>query len=541
MELWSWEEIMSNKKRILATLDCETSPFLFGRVPVPFVYGFYEKDKFSVFTKVSELIAYIKKRNYLIYAHNGGKFDFLFSEIFDQINAGSDMRIIDGRLGQCEIGESVLRDSFLIFPQGLGSYKKDEIDYRKLEEENRVKYWDEIISYLKSDCEYLFELIEVYHEEYGRKLTLASGALDQWKAISGLKTPSSNSNYFDRFYPYYFGGRVECFKTGIFKEKIKVYDINSAYPFAMLHSHPWGLSPVKQSKLPSRDIHLCLVTVRCKSKGYFPLRTKTGLSFPNDGEIRDFNITGWEFLAVLDVNPKFDMKVLYCWRWRESIQFTEYVTHFYNKKKSAVKGSASYNFAKLMLNSLYGKFAQNPRKHKKFTLIPASEVPAWEKNTEYKLHDYIRQSALMTMPVPEQAHQYFDLALACSITGFVRAYGGISALHRAERPFYMDTDGIHAKSLECELGEDIGQWNIEFTGDNGAYARKKLYALVDSEKYKIEKGKELGVKIASKGARLSSRQIFEVAKGETVIYRSDAPTMSVTGKVSFIERRIKMS
>ena len=62
-------------KRI-ATIDAETDPFKKGRVPKPFLWGWFDGKDYREFTDTRKAVAFIKKQNCICYAHNGGKFDF---------------------------------------------------------------------------------------------------------------------------------------------------------------------------------------------------------------------------------------------------------------------------------------------------------------------------------------------------------------------------------------------------------------------------------------------------------------------------------
>ena len=118
----------------IAVIDAETDPFKFGRVPKPFCWGFYDGDIYKQFWGNSLidctvlLLDYLESRKdeLIIYAHNGGKFDFLF---FIEKLVGK-IRIVNGRILEAHLGIHTLRDSYAILPislKKLGAGKK-EID-----------------------------------------------------------------------------------------------------------------------------------------------------------------------------------------------------------------------------------------------------------------------------------------------------------------------------------------------------------------------------------------------------------------------------
>ena len=76
---------MAKKKinRLLATIDLETDPFQHGRLPKPFLSGFDDGNRVVEFwgddciLRLVEFLATLEDP-YIIYAHNGGKFDFFY-------------------------------------------------------------------------------------------------------------------------------------------------------------------------------------------------------------------------------------------------------------------------------------------------------------------------------------------------------------------------------------------------------------------------------------------------------------------------------
>ncbi len=519
-------------------IDAETDPFAHGRTNIkPFIWGAYEDEfGFRWFDTTREMVDWCKTQDAYIFAHNGGKFDFLF--MLDHFEARSEIRIINGRIAQFKIGKATFRDSFLILPIPLKDFKKDKIDYSIMEASARDKVENrrKIIKYLKSDCEYLHQLVSHFYKEYGSKLTLASAAMTQWQKISGVKAPDTTAGFFDENRLYYFGGRVECFKAGIVKRKIKVFDINSAYPFAMVHEHPFGVETFTDTKLPSTRpaIERSFIDLTADSLGAFPYLGEKGLGFPNDGQQREFKITGWEYLAASETGRLRNARITKVKTFANTINFRSYVDHFYELKSKAEKGTPAYISAKLFLNGLYGKFAANPNKYKRFLFVEPNLVDYFESISEFGLVDFVGNWALMAANLAEFQMRFYNVATGASITGFVRAYA-LRALDRAQGLCYMDTDGIHAEAIPAlPISKALGDWNVEFEADQAAYAGKKLYALLKF------KGKKLDdVKLASKGVRLNAAQIYKLARGGVVKYRQKAPSMSVRKGFVSLARDIK--
>lgn len=519
----------SREKRKIAVIDCETDPFKLGRVPKPFIWGYYNGEEYEEFTETEDLIEFLEERREIIYAHNGGKFDYFY--MLEYLEPFADITIINGRLAKFKIGDCEFRDSYNILPVPLSAYQKTEIDYNKFEAENRQKHWREITKYLKDDCVFLYDFVKKFIDDYGINLTVAGTALKQWRKISNQEIPESSEGFYDDFAKYYYGGRVECFSKGLFKGKFQSFDINSAYPYAMLHEHAYGtfyLEKIFEGEFKKENFY----TIEATSKGCLPLRTENGLHFPHCREI--FHVTGWEILAGIETNSLEIHYVSREFSFPQKTCFTEYVNHFYELKKNAAT-KADYLFAKLFMNSLYGKFAANPRKYSETMILDKKYINA-SSEEGYEFAGELGNWALMRKPLEEEKQRFYNVATAASITGFVRSFlwRHIHKLKEAgNNVLYCDTDCIFFegdKKPPFEIGGELGQWEKEGDYIEGAVAGKKLYAF---------KRADGTYKKASKGCRLSGKQIFSIANGKEITYEDIAPVYSVYKNPHFLKRRIK--
>jgi hypothetical protein len=532
---------MSRGKKIkkFATIDCETNPFEFEAVIKPFIWGYYDETGFSVFYDTAEFVEFIKTQDRIIYAHNGGKFDFHF--LLDHIPPQDNVMVINGRIAKIKIGEAELRDSYLLLPVPLSAYQKDEIDYNIFREELRDKGDNPslIKTYLFGDCKYLYDILQVQFDIYGQKLTLASSAFDFWHSnFSPLKNkPKTSERFFEEFKPFYYGGRVECFEKGVIEKEFTVHDINSAYPWAMQFQHPIGDEYKFSRKLPD-NFDLSFIDLVAESRGAFPYRcpeTKR-LIFPNDGELRRFKVTSWELKKALELFPDFKIdKVYECFQFLNSINFKDYVDHFYNEKSLHKEGDAAkYLLAKLYMNSLYGKFGQSPIDHREYSLINPWQIEEY-KNDNFAFEGILGGNALMSCPIAKHKKRFFNVATAASVTGAVRAYL-FEHINKAQGVLYCDTDSIAAEKFNGSIGSELGQWDCEGEFTRAAIGGKKLYAF----ERKIPK-KGVKFKISSKGAKLTEKEIFSIASGNEVCYNSIAPTFSINKAPVYITRNIRLT
>lgn len=556
-------------RRPIATLDAETDPFSKtnakrGYIPQPFIWGFYdagylESDRpFRYFEQAEDFVSWIRDKEYVIYAHNGGKFDYnylkQFVDPFDRVS------FINGRLARFNIGIAEFRDSMNIFPTGLAAYKKQSFDYSILERTRRYRpdNWARILEYLESDCVNLYEIVHAFRERFGPTLTQASAAMRQWSKLSAEIIPQSRyPKFYDKFKPFYYGGRVECFHVGLIDKPFKVVDINSAYPYAMLKQHPYSLTYSVSDGDARGDLNTAhagasFFRVRCRSKGAFPWRDPTGevedgaLCFPVDDTIREYLITGHELQAAEDTRTADDVEVLESFVFDDLTHFTLYVEHFYAERKAAKeKGDRAGDlFCKQMLTSLYGRYAMNSRKYFDYQILPPEfigclhrdNVKEWndEEGRVWNFAGYFGPNVLARSPIPEEKWKFYNVATAASVTGATRAHLW-RAICASDGVLYCDTDSIAAVDPVVELGSELGQWEVEGSFTQGAIAGKKLYGYkyVDKTGPIDANGNRVRYRVASKGARLTYAEVRKIAMGETVRYTPEVPTYRISG---FIDR-----
>jgi hypothetical protein len=375
--------------------------------------------------------------------------------------------------------------------------------------------------------------------------------------MSGIKIPRQNRVQHDLYKRFYFGGRVECFANGASRTQFDVADINSAYPFAMLKSHPFSVNGRISGQMPhSEDITNSLFYIRASSQGAFPLRTEdNSLFFPVDSSFgrtrkqRDYFVTGWELLAAMERNAVQIHKIHEVHTFDQTMHYTDYVQRFYDKRRIAKeKGDKPGDvLAKLMMNGFYGKLAADGEKYHEYVIATADSLPFWlegmdphtkkpcSKFVEYKRWDNSRYLLRAPLSDDKRDKSYYNVATAASITGFVRAHLYKSILD-CSGTIYCDTDSIAARETSrLEIGPRLGQWKLEMRCDQYGVAGKKLYAFRESEgKYSkgygyTDRKEETGEwKIACKGVRLTPSEILKIADGGEVEYVPESPTYSIS-------------
>lgn len=513
----------------ISIIDCETDPFLHGREPKPFIWGYYDGGTFSHFGDTSTLILHLSKRKEIVYAHNGGKFDFHYILPYTGLTKAL---IINGRIVEMKLGEAILRDSFAILPMPLAGYKKDSIDYALFEKHIRHLHMAKIIAYLRDDCIYLYELVTAFLAEFGNKVTLASAGFARAKQMDEIARFQTNRFFYQMFKPYYHGGRVSIFKKGIVKKRTYIYDLNSAYPYAMIHNHPFG-NQVRIIKHSDRTIdELSFYKVHGISNSAFPFFEEGKLKYPHDTTPRTYHVTGYELKAAMETNT-FEGGIIKQYQFVETINFKRYIEHYYQMKVTSKKGSTDYILAKLAMNSVYGKLGANPDKYQDYIICKPEQTRQLMSDKKAGIAYLGKHYSLLAVPIDERRKIFYNVATAASITGFVRAML-LRAIHnvisKGFHVYYCDTDSLITDCGNLDTSSFLGEWKLEQTNDLLYLYAPKIYAAhtVNGD-----------WKVASKGVQLTASEILKLIKGGTVTWLNDAPTFGVKDELKFIARTLK--
>lgn len=541
----------------LATLDFETDPFDNGVIPKPFDVGLFngETHKEIWHPDCARLILdYIRSLDepHLIYAHNGGKFDFMF--FLDELaKEEKEIKIVRGRILEAHIGKHVLRDSYAILPIPLRAYEKDDIDYKKLYSNVREKHKEEIQKYRRQDCKGLYELVARFRERFGDALTIGTAAQKELKKLHPFKV--GKESFDNKFRPFFYGGRVQCFEGGIVRGHFKVYDVNSMYPAAMRNFlHPIGTAHMVNNRLTSKTM---FARIRARNAGALPYRDPDTGNLSFDLERGEFYASIHEINAGLETGTLEIERVIATYDFEQVSTFDAFVDYYYGLRVAANKAKdfdrmakIDYMLFKLILNSAYGKFAMDSRDFADSLILPVDSfipTPLCVCKTDrceckekelcrddegapcygWRMGDTNGKYQIWERRIDRP--YFYNVATAASITGAARATL-LRGLASATRPVYCDTDSIICEALDAPIDEyTLGAWKEEATGDCIAIGGKKMYAVFNGDDV---------IKQASKGGNLTAEEIMAVSRGTKVRYVSDAPNFKLDGSVQFVSRDI---
>lgn len=199
--------------------------------------------------------------------------------------------------------------------------------------------------------------------------------------------PELSLDMYDLFWPAYQGGLNISHHKGIIHDTICHVDRNSMYPSILSGVPSMGVVPVLPCGQPKRlkkgtpseagyELYIMRATMKLRLKpGMIPvfhfklLNDAISEGFENTTEFvvetkewHELMLSSVEYANICrfyEVRFKPNAEVAYwCFDARAGL-FKDYVDYWYDKKKNA-KDKVDRNLAKLMLNSLYGRFGMSP-------------------------------------------------------------------------------------------------------------------------------------------------------------------------------------
>ena len=554
---------MSKKiPKLIAVIDAETDPFKHNRIPKPFAWQFRSKDIRETFYGESpvvtqQFINFLRSlpEPYLIYAHNGGKFDFHL--IADEIE--NPLMIINSRIVECKLGIHTLRDSYAILPvplmlMGKKGTGKKEIDYSIMEKELRHIPANKavILDYLDADCDTLLRFVTLFIKRFGARLTIGQTSMREIQKRHDFRTMKESDDGF--FRQFYYGGRVQCFEQGALPGPWKIYDINSSYPKSMRDfKHPVNGRFILSNRMPDNFDKPFFLIFEGTNRNAIPVKTENGLAFNRSrGDAQGiFAATSHELQAALEFGMIDIKRVVECAVAAECISFQTFVDEFYAEKaRCKLEGDdANEMFAKFLLNSGYGKFGTNPRDFYDWYINHDIGDDARLIKEGYALEAEFETFELWARPTAQSGRGYYDVSIAASITSASRSLL-LRGIKDAIRPVYCDTDSIICRDFRGTVNSQIlGAWKLEKEGPAVVIAGKKLYALYDPLDDDMVRGTRDGngrlkkppLKMASKGGNLTLPNLLEMSRGGFVDFENEAPTFSLHGQPRFISRKFGMT
>lgn len=364
---------------------------------------------------------------------------------------------------------------------GLKTLKGD-IDYHL----ERPEGW--IIT--KEEEEYIYNdiaiIAQALHIQFKQGLDRITNGSD---SLKGFKNTIS-SKLFDKHFPVlslemdanirlsYRGGFTWLNEkySGLELGEGEVFDVNSLYPSVMYtKALPYGMPIYYDGKYEKDEEYpLYIQHVRCEfqlKKGAIPtIQIKKNLRFKQNeylkhsgGEVTDLYVTNVDWELINEHYEVYEVEYVSGWKFKSKVGLFNNFIDKWTLIKTTSEGAIKL-LAKLMLNSLYGKFASNPD--------VTGKIP------------YLKEDGSCGYRVGES--EYKDpvyTPMGVFITSYARELTIRTAQKCYDRIIYCDTDSIHllGRGVPDEIADlvdpkRLGYWAHESTFKRGKYIRQKTYA-----------------------------------------------------------------
>ena len=394
-------------------------------------------------------------------------------------------------------------DSLKIIPFSVDQIAKSfnleisklKIDYKK----PRPKGWEltkEEREYITNDVLIVAKALNTIFSEDLTKMTEGSNALNDFKNIL---TKSKFNHYFPSLDYEVDKDLRKAYKGGftylnpIYKEKDiyngEVLDVNSLYPSVMYEKLlPFG-EPIyfngkyKDDKVYSLYIQMISCSFKLKKNKIPTIQIKNNKAFfraneyleSSENEIVVLTLTNVDLKLFFEHYEVYDLEYLCGWKFKGITGiFTKYIDKWIGRKnKATIEGNKGQRtLAKLMLNSLYGKFATSLDVQSKIPELGDDDIIHYHlSEKEQKEGIYLPIGAFITAYAREKTIRTSQAIKDYSLNKYGK-----------DLYCYSDTDSIHTLlpieelKLFCDIDPvRLGAWKHEGHFTKAKFVRQKCY------------------------------------------------------------------
>lgn len=272
-------------------------------------------------------------------------------------------------------------------------------------------------------------------------------------------------------------------------EDVYVYDINSMYPWIYSTMPMPDIRTLRSvDSLAEDDLGFVMIgkIIAMVKRNKMPLiKLKTGLKHPNSSHYQDvlsinrlFVLTNLEYQYLIENYDIREIEDVHFLKADENKQlheaFSKFCQYWYKQKKDGRRDGDTTKewFAKLMLNSLYGKFGQFESQYENYHLTSEDGILVKEDVSKY-------------------VDSMWDADLA--VASYITAYGRVKLANDIntvglDRFCYCDTDSLHVlgKAEELDVGLELGQWKLEGISKRSKFIQPKTYGeLIDGKWHSV--------------------------------------------------------
>jgi DNA polymerase type B, organellar and viral len=334
----------------------------------------------------------------------------------------------------------------------------------------------QLVDYNENDCTILHSAISQFQETLlsmkGQlQMTLASCAMQLFRRRYLTQDIATYDEINIKMRESYFASRVEVFDSEM--DNGYYFDINSSFPFAMKQACP-GQFAGRIYKIPDNDRFIfftdCEIEVRDNYITPMPVRMKGRVFFPS-GKWRA--LVSSVDLELLQREGGRINKVYETFLFHPFYDLANYAQDIYDKRKNSENEFEKVVY-KLLLNSLYGKFAESPYKTKLLMNPPVTPIPFREEETSAMKMEMLY--AGVWLQEQEVSIPHMSVAISSHITALARKTL-YECLIQCREIHYCDTDGF-STTEEFSTGKELGELKLEKIVYSGKFLACKYYSLI---------------------------------------------------------------
>jgi hypothetical protein len=305
--------------------------------------------------------------------------------------------------------------------------------------------------------------------------------------------PISEAETFDFISKSFTGGSSDMYKP--YGENIKCYDVNSLYPYIMKTSKfPVGI--IRKfigdiTILTNNDYYWfgdCdISTKKDLYQPYLQLHvdTKNGMRTISPNGSFNMTLNSCEYFNAL---KDYNIKINHGYFFNSDTIFYDFVDDLYNLRLKYPKTDPMNMTCKLIMNSLYGRFAMKPIYTDQVFINKKQLTKLIEKYEVIDLIDLKDDNFFCSFINPKNLDK--ELKISIGIASAVTAYARVYMSHFKNNPninlYYTDTDSIFIDSDldKIFLNNEIGNFKLEYTFKEVVFLGPKIYAgITENNKY----------------------------------------------------------
>ena len=373
-------------------------------------------------------------------------------------------------------------------PSFLGKYPRNK------------KEWEEIITYNIRDSEVTYRFMRFIQNEYNKmgcemKTTISSTSLDLFRRkylrFFWKQQPREHILF---TYKGMYGGRTEAYKRGIFNienyGKIKIYDVNSLYPFCLKNfKYPIPSKSELYKKCSSNVID------SFNGVGYFELQAPKDLHIPllpvktdklrfATGSIKGY----YDFYSIRQVlNMGYQLlKIKNCIVYEHTFKpFSKFIdTQWKLREKLKDRDDNMQIVPKITMNSFYGKLIYNFSNKE---MLGTHEDVLFSKESDSILPTKDKSIFRIVTTENSRIPNYVFPIIPIMVTAYARNI--MQKYFRKigyEKILYTDTDCIFT-TKKLNISDEIGKLKLEESFKEVCIIKPKFYAGIPINKKPIIK------------------------------------------------------